>query len=105
MPSARCGGRFPTSPPRPSRPRGQPRPTAHAAPEAGAIALVRYPAPMRSSEVAARLRDEHSVLVVPGEFFEMDGCLRVGFGSDPEYLTSALTIIGEFLSAVGAHAG
>ena len=77
---------------------------SHVAPEAGAIALVRYAAPMRSSDVAERLRDEHSVLVVPGDFFEMDGCLRIGFGSDPGYLTSALTIIGEFLSAVGAHA-
>jgi aspartate/methionine/tyrosine aminotransferase len=66
--------------------------------------FVRYAHPIRSSELAERLRDERSVLVVPGDFFEMDGYLRIGFGSDPEYLTSALALIGEFLRSVGAHA-
>ena len=42
--------------------------------------------------------------MVPGGFFDMDGYLRIGFGSHPEYLTSALTLIGELLDAVGAHA-
>lgn len=75
---------------------------AHIAPEAGAIALVRYDHPISSIALAERLRDEHSVLVVPGGFFGMDGYLRLGFGSDPEYLTSALTLIGDFLNTVGA---
>ena len=30
-----------------------------------------------------RLRDERSVLLVPGDYFDMDGYLRIGFGSDP----------------------
>jgi aspartate/methionine/tyrosine aminotransferase len=77
---------------------------SHIAPEAGAIAFVRYSHPVRSSELAERLRDERSVLVVPGDFFDMDGYLRIGFGSDPAYLESALTLIGEFLRTVGAHA-
>jgi aspartate/methionine/tyrosine aminotransferase len=76
----------------------------HAAPEAGAIALLRYPHALRSTEISERLREERSVLVVPGEFFELDGWLRVGFGSDPEYLSSALTHIGEFLDTVAVHA-
>ena len=76
----------------------------HVPPDAGAIALVRYPQDVRSLEIAEGLRRDHSVLVVPGEFFEMDGWLRLGFGSDPAYLTSALTLIGEFLDTVGAHA-
>jgi aspartate/methionine/tyrosine aminotransferase len=76
----------------------------HVPPEAGAIAFVRYAHPIGSSELAERLRDDRSVLVVPGDFFDMDGYLRIGFGSDPEYLTSALAHIGEFLSAVSAHA-
>jgi aspartate/methionine/tyrosine aminotransferase len=78
---------------------------SHVAPEAGAIAFVRHTHPLRSSDLAARLRDERSVLVVPGDYFDMDGYLRIGFGSDPEYLTSALSLIGEFLSSIGAHAG
>ena len=77
---------------------------SHVAPEAGAIALVRYAHPIPSFELAERLRDQRSVLVVPGGFFDMEGYLRIGFGSDPVYLESALTLIGEFLRTVGAHA-
>jgi aspartate/methionine/tyrosine aminotransferase len=78
---------------------------SHVAPEAGAIAFVHYTQSMRSTAIAERLRDERSVLVVPGDFFDMDGWLRIGFGSDPEYLTSALTLIGEFLSGIGPKEG
>ena len=77
---------------------------SHVAPEAGAIAFVRHTHPFRSSELTERLREERSVLLVPGDYFDMDGYLRIGFGSDPKYLESALTLIGEFLSSVGAHA-
>jgi hypothetical protein len=77
---------------------------SHLAPEAGAIALIRYAHPIPSIQLAERLRDEQSVLVVPGGFFDMEGCLRIGFGSDPAYLDSALGLIGEFLRTVGAHA-
>jgi hypothetical protein len=77
---------------------------SHIAPEAGAIVFVRHNYPVRSSELAERLRDERGVLVVPGDYFDMDGYLRIGFGSDPEYLESALLRIGDFLSSLSAHA-
>ena len=77
---------------------------SHIAPEAGAIAFVRHTHPFRSSELTERLRAEKSVLLVPGDHFDMDGYFRIGFGSDPKYLESALSLIGEFLSSVGAHA-
>ena len=48
--------------------------------------FVRHNYPDRSSELTERLRDERSVLLVPGDFFDMDGYLRIGFGSDPAYL-------------------
>jgi len=41
---------------------------------------------------------------VPGDFFGMDGYLRIGFGSAPAYLGSALTVVGEFLRSAGVHA-
>ena len=77
---------------------------SHIAPDAGAIVFVKHQHPFRSSELAERLRDERGVLVVPGDYCGMDGYLRIGFGSDPAYLTSALTLIGEFLDSVGVHA-
>lgn len=72
---------------------------SHIAPEAGAIVFVRHSHPHRSSHLTERLRQEHSVLVVPGDFFDMDGYLRIGFGSDPRYLESALSLVGEFLAS------
>jgi aspartate/methionine/tyrosine aminotransferase len=77
---------------------------SHVAPEAGAIAFVRHTHPFRSSELTERLRQERSVLLVPGDYFDMDGFFRIGFGSDPKHLESALSLIGEFLTSVGAHA-
>jgi aspartate/methionine/tyrosine aminotransferase len=77
---------------------------SHVPPEAGAIVLVRHTHPLGSSELAERLRKERSVLVVPGDHFDMGGHLRIGFGSDPRYLESALTLMGEFLHSLPAGA-
>jgi len=77
---------------------------SHIAPEAGAIVFVKHLHPFPSSELAERLREERSVLVVPGDYCDMNGYLRIGFGSDPEYLGSALTRIGEFFASVGLNA-
>lgn len=76
----------------------------HIPPEAGAIVFIRHDGPRPSSQLTERLRDERSVLIVPGDYFDMDGYLRIGFGSDPVYLESALTLIGEFLRSAGVHA-
>ena len=77
---------------------------SHIAPEAGAIVFVRHDSPRPSSQLTERLRAERSVLIVPGDFFDLDGYLRIGFGSDPAYLESALTLIAEFLRSAGVHA-
>lgn len=73
---------------------------SHVAPEAGAIAFVRYRHAINSTTLVGRLRDEQSVLVVPGDHFEMDGYLRLGFGSHPALLTGALERIGELLDTI-----
>ena len=78
---------------------------AHAAPQAGAIVFVRYHHPLGSTALIERLRDEQSVLVVPGDHFEMDGYLRIGFGSDPELLVGSLNRIGELLDSIAAESG
>jgi hypothetical protein len=73
---------------------------SHIAPEAGAIVLVRYRHPINSTTLIERLRDEQSVLVVPGDHFDMDGYLRIGFGSDPVHLSGSLERIGEMLDGL-----
>ena len=72
------------------------------APEAGAITLVHYRHPINSTALMERIRDEQSVLVVPGDHFEMDGYIRIGFGCDPELLLPALTRVGEVFDTIGA---
>ena len=73
---------------------------SHIAPQAGAIVFVRYQYPIRSAELVTRLRDEKGVLVVAGEHFDMDGYLRIGFGSDPKHLESSLALVGELLDTL-----
>jgi aspartate/methionine/tyrosine aminotransferase len=71
------------------------------APEAGAITFVQYRHPVNSTALVERLRDERSVLVVPGDHFDMDGYLRIGFGSDPAHVSAALALVGEVLDGIG----
>ncbi len=73
---------------------------SHVAPEAGAIVFVRYRHAINSTALVERLRDEQSVLVVPGDHFDMDGYLRLGFGSHPALLNGALERIGELLDTI-----
>jgi len=73
----------------------------HVAPEAGAIAFVRYAHNINSTQLVERLRIEQSVLVVPGDHFAMDRYLRIGFGSHPEHLVGSLQRIGELMDSIG----
>jgi aspartate/methionine/tyrosine aminotransferase len=72
----------------------------HVPPEAGAIVFIRYEYAINSTKLIERLRDEQSLLVVPGDHFEMDGYLRIGFGSDPEHLLGGLERLGEMLDTL-----
>ena len=73
---------------------------SHIAPQAGAIVFVRYQHPIGSTELVTRLREEKGVLVVAGDHFDMDGYLRIGFGSDPKHLESSLELAGELLDTL-----
>ncbi len=69
-------------------------------PEAGAIVYVRYNYRINSTELVTRLRDEKSVLIVPGDHFGMDGYLRLGFGERPAYLEQGLDRLRALLEAL-----
>jgi len=73
---------------------------SHVPPEAGAITFVRYTHEINSTVLMERIRDERSVLLVPGDHFEMDGYIRIGFGCDPEQLLPALEHVGEVLDGI-----
>jgi aspartate/methionine/tyrosine aminotransferase len=69
----------------------------HAPPEAGAIVLARYSAPVGSVALADRLRERYGLLVAPGDHFELDGHLRIGFGGETTALGEGLRRIGSAL--------
>ena len=73
-------------------------------PEAGAIIYVHYDQAINSTTLANRLREEKSVLIVPGDHFGMDGYLRLGFGESPDYNRAGLDRLRELLASVPARA-
>jgi hypothetical protein len=78
----------------------RPQTLAHVPPDAGAIIFVSYAYDINSTALVERLRDQQSVLAVPGDHFDMDRYLRLGFGSHPALLNGALDRIGETLDAI-----
>lgn len=74
-------------------------------PRAGAICYLGYDLNINSTDLAEKLIREKSVLIVPGDHFEMDGYLRIGFGSDEALLRTALSRIDELLSSLQSKRG
>jgi hypothetical protein len=69
-------------------------------PKAGAIAYLRYEINIGSLELVERLRQEKSVLIVPGEHFLMGNYLRIGYGAAQNCLRAGLELISEFISSL-----
>ncbi len=63
-------------------------------PKAGALCLVQYHAETPSYELAERIRERHSVLIVPGAHLGLEGYLRLWLGGKPEFLKEGLRRIG-----------
>jgi len=66
-------------------------------PRAGAMAFVRYKLPVNSTELAVKLKDEKSVLVVPGDLFGMDSFIRIGYGAEKTCLLEGLNYLEEIV--------
>lgn len=69
-------------------------------PKAGAITFLRYQPSINSTEFATRLRKGYSVLVVPGDHFQLDGYIRIGYGGDKRILEEGLRRTGELLKSL-----
>jgi aspartate/methionine/tyrosine aminotransferase len=76
----------------------------YAPPDAGAIVYVQYHHAINSTALVQRLRQEKSVLIVPGDHFGMDGFLRIGYGDEPGYLREGLDRLHDLLVTVGSVA-
>ncbi len=73
-------------------------------PDAGAFIYARYELPMDSTALTDRLREEESVLVVPGDAFGMDGYLRLGVGENADYVLAGLDRFKAFLDRTARDA-
>jgi aspartate/methionine/tyrosine aminotransferase len=65
------------------------------APDAAAITFLKYDLPIGSTEWMERLRDEHSVLIVPGDHFGLDRHIRLSFALPEPELLDGLARIGD----------
>jgi len=74
-------------------------------PQAAAIAFVRYRLAANSTRLVERMRDERSVLIVPGDHFGLDGHLRISFGLPHDYLRGGLERIHQTLVELDERGG
>lgn len=69
-------------------------------PEAGTTALVYYRKDMPSYELCVKLLERKGVLFTPGECFEMEGAVRIGYAFDSKLLKQGLDLFTEFLREI-----
>jgi aspartate/methionine/tyrosine aminotransferase len=71
-----------------------------ARPTAGAIAYAKYDLPVKSTELVERIRQERSVLLVPGDMFGLKKGIRFGFGFDIEHTLKGLSLVDDVLAQI-----
>ncbi len=69
-------------------------------PRAAAIAFLRYQLNINSTELANKLIQEKSVLIVPGDHFGMDKFIRISYGLPQDYLTEGLKRIQQLVTEI-----
>jgi aspartate/methionine/tyrosine aminotransferase len=69
-------------------------------PSAGAIGFVRYNLPIAPTALIDRIREEQSVLLVPGNQLGVGKYIRIGYGSDAEFLLKGLGRVDETLARI-----
>jgi aspartate/methionine/tyrosine aminotransferase len=69
-------------------------------PSAGAIAFVKYNLPIAPTALIERIREEQSVLLVPGNQLGVSKYIRIGYGSDVEFLLKGLGRVDETLARI-----
>ena len=73
---------------------------AYVRPVAGGMVFVRYDFRIGSSELSKLLREKESTFVVAGDWFGMDGHLRIGTGGHAQELEEGLRRIDRVLASI-----
>lgn len=69
-------------------------------PECGAICFVRYDRPVSALDLAEQIRVEQSILLEPGDHFQLPRHLRLGYGNEQAELEAALGALGPALKEI-----
>ena len=69
-------------------------------PEAAAIAFPKYHLDISSIELIEKIRDEKSVLIMPGKWFGVEQHVRIGYGTPPDLLKKGLSLMEETLNSI-----
>ena len=67
-------------------------------PSAASVAFLKQNTNISSEKLCVKLINEKSTFLVPGECFEMEGYIRIGFGNKTEVLKEGLARFKEFLN-------
>ncbi len=69
-------------------------------PQGGTTVFARYKKDIPSKILCRNLFEKTGVLLVPGEVFEMEGFVRIGFCTDAETLKTGLKLFSKFLRTI-----
>ncbi|MEX0298703.1 MAG: aminotransferase class I/II-fold pyridoxal phosphate-dependent enzyme, partial [Kordiimonas sp.] len=65
-------------------------------PQAGGMAFVRYKMDINSTKLVHRLREERSIMLLPGDVYGMDNYIRLGIGAPKEHIEQGLAHLSDF---------
>ena len=69
-------------------------------PQAGGMVFLRYNMDINSTDLVTKLRKGKSTFIIAGDCFGMDHRVRIGIGSEKDYLWSGLKRISETLKEI-----
>ena len=69
-------------------------------PQAAAITFARLNIDMLSEDFVYQLRDNFSVLLTAGKWHGLEGFVRIGYGTPPDYVQGGLDRIADFLNSL-----
>lgn len=69
-------------------------------PQAGTVTLLYYDFDRSSRELCLDLINNHGLLFTPGDCFEFENCVRIGYGCSTEELIAGLNKFSEYLASI-----
>ena len=66
-------------------------------PRAGTTAMLKLDIPMSSREFCIDLLEKTGVMLTPGDAFDMEGCVRIGYANEREILEAGLSEMSAYL--------